>query len=158
MRLNVGCGDWPQPGWVNVDVCPAVHPQVVAAADRLPFADRSMAAVYLGHVLEHVPLRSVTAVLAEVGRVLAAGGVVCTVGPDLDRAAGVDPVTFDAIRFGERRWPGDCHMWEPTAALTGRLLAAVWADTVEVPVGDVDGGWPLVSRAGWQCAFVSRPG
>lgn len=155
--VNVGCGNHPQAGWVNVDVCSDVSPDVVAAGDRLPFASGTVDAVYLGHVLEHVRWADmVLAVLAEARRVLRSGGAVCVVGPDYDRAVagGFDQATLDEIRYGAGRWVSDVHLWCATGRWTGEAVRRVFPAAAEVPVGDVD-GWPVVSRVGWQCCFVA---
>jgi SAM-dependent methyltransferase len=59
LRLNLGCGRSPLPGWVNVDLAPLPGIDVVADLDAcrttpLPFADGSVSNVRLIHVLEHI--------------------------------------------------------------------------------------------------------
>lgn len=158
MRVNVGCGNHPQPGWLNVDVCAEVGPELVAAGGMLPLRSGSVDAVYVGHVLEHVAWGAgVRALLAEVRRVLAPGGRVCVVGPDYDRAVagGFDRETLDGIRFGAGRWASDVHLWCATGRSTGTAVREVFPSAVEVGVADVGDGWPVVSRVGWQCCFVA---
>jgi len=59
LKLNLGCGRSPQPGWVNVDF--ARIPGVDVGADRdncrtqpLPPADNSVSQMQMLHVLEHI--------------------------------------------------------------------------------------------------------
>ncbi len=56
LRLNLGCGMRPQPGFVNVDVEPACSPDVVCDLEERPwpFADDSVVEVRMAHVLEHL--------------------------------------------------------------------------------------------------------
>lgn len=83
--LNLGCGGHFHPDWVNADIAP--HDSRVLQHDlqsRLPFEDSSFAAVYHSHVLEHIPKSQAAAFLNECHRVLAPGGVLRVVVPDLE--------------------------------------------------------------------------
>lgn len=82
LRLCLGSGNAPIPGWVNVDL--------IAGADvrldlryPLPLPDRSVAAIYSEHFVEHLPLPAVQALLRECRRVLADDGVLRLATPDL---------------------------------------------------------------------------
>lgn len=157
--LNVGSGDLPAPPpWINVDAWPGVHPDVCADARTLPFPDGSVEAVFCGHLLEHLDLDvGVPTVLAEFRRVLQSGGLVCFVGPDYDRALVVDPdpVLLEVIRTGGGRWPGDRHLWLSTGATALSAIRRVFPGAVDVPVADVDKGWPIHARVGWQFAIAA---
>jgi len=55
LRINLGCGYRPLPGWINVDV--ARGPQVDIVWDlreSLPFSNDSCAAVFSEHVIERL--------------------------------------------------------------------------------------------------------
>ena len=54
----------------------------VASAEQLPFADRSFGVVIIKHVVEHLPHPEKA--IAELGRVLAPGGVLILATPNLD--------------------------------------------------------------------------
>lgn len=159
VRVNVGCGTYYAPGWVNVDAWSdgQVRPDVVADARSLPFGDGTAEMVYLGHVAEHVPFDDVPVMFGEVRRVLADGGRVCVVGPDYDRAVGggYDEALLDVIRFGGHDWPGVEHLWVSTGALVLEAVTALFPDAVDVPIVDVPDVWPVVSRIGWQCAVTA---
>ncbi len=72
-RLNVGCGRYGIPGWVNLDKFGYQRPAIVADLERdLPFADNTFAVILASHVLEHVG--DVVTVVAELNRVLKPGG------------------------------------------------------------------------------------
>lgn len=158
-RVNLGCGDHPVSGWINVDVAlnDQVRPDVVADLHRLPFRPASLRSVYCGHVLEHLPYEEAVEAIAETGRLLAAEGSILAVGPDVTRAASMveegtmTEAEFDLARHGAGRWPGDEHHWAcDEAALIGLFIRAGY-EAEPVNVATIR-GWPLSSRALWQCA------
>jgi predicted SAM-dependent methyltransferase len=86
MRINLGSGERPLEGWVNVDALPDA-PGVDVVADivePLPFDSASADALYASHLLEHVSTDDVPGVLAEWRRVLRPGGVLMIAVPDLE--------------------------------------------------------------------------
>lgn len=77
MRLHLGCGRNPIPGWVNLDIAAGDGVDVVADLDAcatvpLPFDDGSVDEVVGVHVLEH--LRRPLPLMAELWRVARPGG------------------------------------------------------------------------------------
>ena len=111
-RVNLGCGPFAPPGWLNVDgswnawfthhkylrralelvgVINAsnqgadwqVSPLVHDLSKPLPFADNSVSAIYASHVLEHLYRNRAMALLSECKRVLKPGGILRLVVPDL---------------------------------------------------------------------------
>lgn len=82
LRLNLGSGPKPRPGWVNVDL----QPDADLALDirrPLPFPDASCDEIYAEHVLEHLAYPGeVEEVLADWFRVLARGGSISLGVPD----------------------------------------------------------------------------
>ena len=111
-RVNLGCGPFAPPGWLNVDgswnawfthhkhlrqalelvgVINAsnqgadwqVSPLVHDLSKPLPFPDNSVSAIYASHVLEHLYRNQAMALLSECKRVLKPGGVLRLVVPDL---------------------------------------------------------------------------
>jgi predicted SAM-dependent methyltransferase len=82
-RVNIGCGDHPTQGWINLDV--ASHPSVYFWDCRsgLPFSDGTVAAIYSEHFFEHLDLESeARPFLRECLRCLQPGGVLRIVVPD----------------------------------------------------------------------------
>src|SRR3990172_5221465 len=73
-KLNLGCGEFKKPGFVNVDCYPHLNPDVVQDLNQFPypFPDGRSALVEADHVLEHLenPFR----VMRELHRVLKPGG------------------------------------------------------------------------------------
>lgn len=150
IRVNVGCGTSPTPGWINIDGSPTVllarMPVVGAAlrrlggerrrfaelvaqrnirfafAGRLPVADRSADAVYTCHMLEHLDSGEVDTFLKEARRVLLPGGVLRVAVPDLKLLV---------ARYAEKGDADDFIASTLLAAgrprgVTGRLLAATF--------------------------------
>ncbi len=87
LRVNVGCGPFGQPGWVNLDLFPA--PGVTLRVDcrrRLPLADGSARGIHVEHYFEHLePTTERPRFLAECRRCLEPGGVLRIIVPDMHR-------------------------------------------------------------------------
>jgi SAM-dependent methyltransferase len=161
MRLNVGCGEFRQDGWVNIDVTrnDSVQPDIIAHATDLPFEDGSVARVYMGHVLEHLTKDNAIVALREVRRVLEPGGRLCVVGPDIELALHLFPTDTKLhaeIRAGGGRWPGDAHLWDSTGQETACLaIQSGWMMTEPCQIQHVPPEWPVVSRVGWQFGMLA---
>lgn len=81
--LDIGCGYFPTPGWIRLDVNPAVDADVCAdASGWLPFADGSMDRVRAVDVLEHISYRNTIQAVTEWARVLKPGGELHLSTPD----------------------------------------------------------------------------
>lgn len=161
MKLNVGCGEFRQDGWVNIDVVRngAVQPDIIAGACALPYFGETFDRVYLGHVLEHLTKDDAVRALREARRVLVPGGQLCVVGPDIDRALRFfphDDQLHREIRTGAGRWPGDAHLWDSTGDETAQLaIRSGWAHVEPCSIQRVPSGWPVVSRVDWQFALLA---
>lgn len=115
LRVNVGCGRSPTPGWVNFDnslsVRAASHPLLLRialasgllnakqgefardaarsgvrwadAVRRIPLSNGAAEIIYSSHMLEHLHRTEAVAFLSEARRVLAPGGVLRIVVPDI---------------------------------------------------------------------------
>lgn len=158
-RLNLGCGNFKVRKWVNVDVQrnEHVHPDVEADIRSLPYQDGTVEAVYLGHVLEHLPENEVVAALVEAARVLRDDGRICIVGPDLDiMEPGTDE--YRDAQVGALRWDTDAHKWDCTAAALVRLCADAGLHMRQVPItSPLLDEWPVTSRIWWQAALLGTP-
>jgi predicted SAM-dependent methyltransferase len=135
-RLNLGCGVRRHPEWTNVDLVPAGR-DVIAADLRqpLPFEAGSFESVYAAHVLEHLAPIEAARLLAEARRLLAPGGIVRIVVPDLEGIARAYLASLERVvaeATAERRWE---HRW-----MTVELLDQL--------VRDAPGG---IMRRWWSC-------
>ncbi len=86
--VNLGCGGCFHSDWVNFDFV-SQSPDVIQhdLRTRLPLNDGSCAVVYHSHVLEHFPRAFAPLFLQECYRVLAPGGLLRVVVPDLETIA-----------------------------------------------------------------------
>lgn len=76
LKVNVGCGNEPFPGWVNLDLDPGAQADIVwDVTDGLPFPDNSCAFMYSEHFLEHIPVAEGVRFLTECRRSLQPGGM-----------------------------------------------------------------------------------
>ena len=83
--VNVGSGNEPFQGWVNLDLDPTVPADILwDITDGLPFADNICAFVYSEHFLEHIPVQQGLRFLGECYRSLQAGGVVRIAMPSIE--------------------------------------------------------------------------
>lgn len=100
MKLNIGCGYYYLPGWVNLDSDPACRPDREAQAYDLPFADGSAGEARALHLVEHLGFFKTRYFLAECWRVLAAGGRLTLETPDIEKTFGAflggDPAAREA--------------------------------------------------------------
>lgn len=122
LKLHVGCGQGHLPGWVNIDVHPA--PLALNVLAGLPFGDGSASHVFVSHLLEHLYFpRDVQPFLAELRRVLAPGGRVRIVVPDVEQCIAAYAAN-DRTFFASRRetwpwWPKDPTRLEDFLAYAG---------------------------------------
>ena len=122
LKLHIGCGKGNLPGWINIDVDPA--PLALNVLWGLPFPDRSASHVFVSHMLEHLFFpRDVRFFLAELRRVVAPGGVVRIVVPDIGKC--IEAYTSnDRLFFASRRetwdwWPENATRLEDFLAYAG---------------------------------------
>jgi predicted SAM-dependent methyltransferase len=115
LRLNLGCGPNPRPGWLNCDLSP-LNPSVVYLDASLPFPlpSDSFAYVYSEHMVEHLDRRGVGIFFREVFRVLRPGGYVRLATPDLEKY--IRLYTGEAPEMGAyARWIGERYTKDPGA-------------------------------------------
>ena len=82
LRLHLGSGGQPKPGWLNVDLAGDPVELVWDLAHGVPFGDSSVDAIFHEHLLEHIPLRAGAGLLDECFRVLRPGGILRIGVPD----------------------------------------------------------------------------
>lgn len=71
VKLNLGCGDLPLAGFVNVDIVPGPGIQVADLREPWPWSDCSIDYVRASHIIEHLPDKIFT--MNELWRVLKPG-------------------------------------------------------------------------------------
>ena len=104
-KLNLGSGLHPLPRYVNVDILPERHPDIVASVEELSFSeDGQWDLVRASHVLEHFPFSRGLEVLAEWARVIRPGGYLVLCVPDYVRLswrAIFRPEHFDPLSYAD---------------------------------------------------------
>ncbi|MBU1228273.1 MAG: methyltransferase domain-containing protein, partial [Actinobacteria bacterium] len=80
--LNVGCGDEPLPGFVNLDLGRDAD-LALDVRRGLPCADNTVDAIHSEHFIEHLTQAELMSFLRECRRVLVPGGVMRVSTPDL---------------------------------------------------------------------------
>ncbi len=101
-RLNIGCGCNTLPGWMNVDLTGGRGGAIyMDATRRFPLPDDTFEAVLCEHMIEHVPQEAGATLAREAFRVLAPGGWLRIVTPDLERLVGlcITEPTEEAQRY-----------------------------------------------------------
>lgn len=83
MKLNLGCGDVPLEGWVNIDLESDKADLKHDLTRPLPYEDGSVDFVYSEHFIEHLTAEEGLSLLKECRRVLKPGGVLRVATPDL---------------------------------------------------------------------------
>lgn len=84
--IHIGCGEFNDPRFINVDARPLKHIHIVTKTPSLiEFDDRCVDLIYACHVLEHFSHRIVLEVLENWYRVLKPGGILRLSVPNFDR-------------------------------------------------------------------------
>lgn len=87
LLVNLGSGDKYIEGFVNIDANPLLRKDLwLDIRFGLPFAEESVRAIYLCHVLEHFDFPTAQRILRESFRVLVRGGGVRILVPSLEQA------------------------------------------------------------------------
>lgn len=124
MKLDVGSGGMPRPGFVSLDRNPDARPDVIADVRELPFRDGAFVDLIAADVLEHVLPWETRSTLDEWRRVLEPRGVLFVRVPNLAQLgrllhAGVDLANTIRNVYGGHRWGPDGawdthhHGWTP---------------------------------------------
>jgi SAM-dependent methyltransferase len=103
-RLNLGCGHHLLEDWLNVDLEGALRgPVFMDLTKPLPLPEGAFEAALCEHLIEHLPRPAGGALMAEAFRVLAPGGRIRVVTPDLETLAGmcVNPPSSEQERYLE---------------------------------------------------------
>jgi SAM-dependent methyltransferase len=85
-RMNWGCGEHPDPGWINSDIKDGPGIDISCdIRDGFPLANNSLDYIVSHHALPEIPYGEVVGALNELRRVLRPGGVLRLGLPDLVR-------------------------------------------------------------------------
>ena len=111
IRLNLGAGDCPLPGYVNIDIgyvsfAAGLLEKMPGGAYPLSYASESVDEIRASHLLEHFPHRQTLDVLREWARALKPGGWLKIAVPDFHKIAeeylrGDDRMTLGYVMGGQ---------------------------------------------------------
>jgi len=87
-KINLGSGHWKLEDWINVDIDIESQPDVCAdLAGGLPFASGVARLMHTEDFIDQLTLENAAAFLSECHRILAPGGVLRVLTPDMRRLA-----------------------------------------------------------------------
>jgi len=139
VRLNLGCGEKPKAGYVNVDARPLEGVDVVGDVRRLPVPPGSADEVCSEHLIEHFRLHELETVVLPYWRsLLRPGGSLRIVCPDasaLIQLVASGRISFEQFRtatFGLQDYSGDDHFAMYDAPSLTEMLERVGFVHVEV--------------------------
>ena len=139
VRVNVGAGEKPLPGYVNVDFRALPGIDVRADAARLPFAEGSVAELASHHLIEHFRQHYVETVLLPYWRtLLRPDGVLRVVTPNWAvmveqlEAGQLTFAQFKQVTFGLQDYSGDDHFALYTPETLTAVLEAAGYERIEV--------------------------
>jgi predicted SAM-dependent methyltransferase len=84
-KLQLGAGSNNMPGWLNSDIEPTDNQVFIDATTRFPLPDGSFHYIFNEHLIEHLPWELGMVMLRESYRVLAKGGKIRIVTPNLTK-------------------------------------------------------------------------
>jgi predicted SAM-dependent methyltransferase len=87
MKLDIGCGlhtKKPLDEWTHLDIDPGPHIELVCDFGDIPLDSESVSEIWIGDVIEHVPVWRQAEVLVEWRRILKPGGTIAGNTPNLD--------------------------------------------------------------------------
>ncbi len=127
MKLNLGCGWFPLPGYVNIDEhCPA---DIQADFRALTFS--GVDAINMSHLLEHLSWRETLSALTQLRGWLHSGGTLTVEVPDMEAILALGTEFHDWVRYvyGSQQNEGEYHRAGFTAdSLTTLLESAGYQD------------------------------
>jgi SAM-dependent methyltransferase len=100
-KLQLGAGGNTPAGWLNSDIEPSKEEIYLDAASQYPFGDASFQYIFAEHVIEHIPWEAGLRMLQQCYRVLAKGGKIRIITPDLSKFITLinGPIDAEARQF-----------------------------------------------------------
>ena len=141
VRVNLGCGEKPVPGYINVDMRKLPDVDVVADVRRLPFEAGSLSEVMSAHLVEHFRQEELRLAMLPYWRsLLREDGTLRIICPnweatvELLRQGALSWQDFKVLTFGLQDYEGDDHFAMYTPASLTDLLEGAGFEAVNVLV------------------------
>jgi GT2 family glycosyltransferase/predicted SAM-dependent methyltransferase len=162
IRINLGCGRFHLPGFINIDQFESVKPDLIADVTNLPYELGTISEIYAGHLLEHFRKDDGMKALRYWWNILKPGGKISVCVPDYDflvRQYVNNPGPEQLIVFNDTYiYSGiqpSPHQYAYSAALLEKVMKeSGFVDIVRMPVNH-----PYFPEAvDWQVGFTGvRP-
>jgi glycogen(starch) synthase len=147
IRVNVGCGEKPMAGYLNVDFRDLPDVDVVADARELPFEEGSLREIMSAHLVEHFREHQLaTIILPHWFKLLETGGELRIICPNWDammkrvESGDMSLEDFKVLTFGLQDYDGDDHFAMYTPQSLGAVLEGAGFRDVELLVADRQNG------------------
>jgi hypothetical protein len=107
-KLNLGCGEFTLPGYINVDI----QPPADVIGDFLQMEFSAVTDVVMSHILEHISWQETAAVLKKVHSWMVPGGTILVEVPDMDAvmARGTYDQFAEIAIYGIQSAIGEFHL------------------------------------------------
>jgi predicted SAM-dependent methyltransferase len=157
LKVDLGCGlnlKTPLEEWVHADADTGPHIEIETDFGKLPFDDDSVDEIWVGDVIEHIPVWRQAEVLAEWHRVLKPEGVLNGTTPNLEHnirkytRREIDLGWLLQNLYGDRRGPGHQHYILFTKETLNQLLVENGFNTIDLSgsPGGMEDPWWLVFK------------
>jgi len=148
-KINIGAGDFPINGFINIDVYEGKGIDLVCNATKLPFKDNEVDYIYSGHCIEHNTLNEVRKILKECYRVLKDGCEIGIVVPEKDLTP---KHMIDGEKFPDKPYKAHHSYWD-LEMLKKEVKKAGFND---IEIMNIDTYPHLVARPHWQVGIVAH--
>jgi SAM-dependent methyltransferase len=109
-KLQLGSGSHTPPGWLNTDIEPNEKEVYLDATGKYPFPDQTFQYIFAEHLIAHVSWEAGLSMLQECHRVLAKGGKIRIVTPNLAKYVQLLEGNHDALRSSSLRQNSDLRV------------------------------------------------
>jgi len=150
IKLNLGAGEFPMKGFVNIDAYPGKGIDKVCNIINLPYEDNSIEEIYAGHVIEHLFIDDARKALKEALRVLKPGSRIGIVIPDKNKT----PLAYIKNRNHKKKHKNHNSFWN----LKMLKEEAEKAGFVSIEEMNIDTYPHLVARPHWQSGITAEKG
>jgi len=158
LKLDIGCGlntKKPLEEWVHLDMDEGPHIELVTDFANIPMDDDSVDEIWIGDVIEHIPLWRRDEVFTEWKRVLKKDGILAGTTPNLEHnikqynSREIDLNWLLQNLYGDRSGPGHQHYIIFTPATLSELLLknGFYGVDLSGSPGAKDDPWWLVFKA-----------